>query len=111
MFYFHRTIPQEAYLDETGNSVVFIVKSKGKILGLSLIPCNEISRYGIRSKRDASPKVDRKIDDKMTQQLPLLAVTCGNETEALKELNIRANANNDSLAKQIIKTLHGGESN
>lgn len=76
-------------------------------MGLTLIPCKEISRYGIRGKRGASPKVDRKIDDRMTQQLSLLAPSCGNDTEAFKELNIRASTNQDSLAKQIIKVLYG----
>lgn len=104
---FCRTIPQESHLDETGISLVFIIKSKSKILGLSLVPCKEISRYGIRGKRSASPKVDRKIDDKMTQQLSLLTPQCGNETEAFKELNTRASTGHDSLAKQIIKILHG----
>ena len=94
-------------MDKTGVSLVFIVKSKSKVLGLSLIPCKEISRYGIRGKRRDSPKVDRKIDERMTQQLSLLAPLCGSETEAFKELNIRATTNHDSLAKQIIKTLHG----
>ena len=89
-------------MDETGNSLVFIVKNKGKILGLSLIPCVEISRYGIRGKRGT--KVERNIDDRMTQQLSLLAPMCGSDTEAFKELNSRASQ--DELAKQIIKILH-----
>ena len=95
-------------MDETGNSLVFIVKNKGKILGLSLIPCVEISRYGIRGKRDrTSSKVEqRNIDDKMTQQLSLLTPMCGSDTEAFKELNSRAHVHHDGLAKQIIKILH-----
>ena len=94
-------------MDKTGISLVFIVKNKSKVLGLSLIPCKEISRYGIRGKRGNSPKVDRKIDDRMTQQLSLLTPLCGSGTEAFKELSIRASNNHDSLAKQIIKSLHG----
>ena len=86
---------------------MFVVKNKNKVLGLSLIPCKEISRYGIRGKRGNSPRVDRKIDDRMTQQLSLLAPLCGSGTEAFKELNIRASTNHDSLARQIIKLLHG----
>ena len=94
-------------MDKTGNSLVFVVKSKNKVLGLSFIACNEISRYGIRGKRGFSPKVNRVINEKVTQQLSLLTPSCGSETEAFKELNIRASANHDILAKQIIKTLHG----
>lgn len=104
--FFCRTIPQEAHLDKTGISLVFIVKNKSKVLGLSLIPCKEISRYGIRGKRGNSPKVDRKIDDRMTQQLSLLSPMSGSETEAFKELKIRASTNQDVLAKQVIKILH-----
>ena len=98
-------------MDEIGVSLVFVVKSKSKVLGLSLIPCKEISRYGIRGKRSTgSPKIDRKIDGSMTRKLSLLAPLCGIETEAFKELNIRASTGQDSLAKQIIKILHGDRS-
>ena len=76
-------------------------------MGFSLIPCKEISRYGIRAKRGTSPIVIRTIDDKITQHLSLLPPLCGVKVEAFKELHIRASTNQDSLAKQIIKTLHG----
>lgn len=94
-------------MDETGTSVVFIVKNKNKILGFSLVPCKEISRYGIRAKRGTSPVVNRTIDDKMTKHLSLLPPLCGVEVEIFKELHIRARTSHDNLAKQIIKILHG----
>lgn len=65
-------------------------------------------RYGVRGKRGSSAiKIDREIDDKLTQQLSLLSPFCGSETEAFKELNIRVSTKQDSLAKQIIKILLG----
>ncbi|XP_065898869.1 protein unc-13 homolog D-like isoform X2 [Dysidea avara] len=96
------TIPQEDHLDSPGTSVVFVVKSKGKLLGLSLISCKDVPRYGIRGKRCASPQLQRRVDVNKNRILPLIHHVI-DDSQALKELNFRATQSRDFEAKQIVK--------
>ena len=102
MCYIDRTIPQEDHLDRPGTSVVFVVKSKGKLLGLSLISCKDVPRYGIRGKRCASPQLQRRVDVNKNRILPLIHHVI-DDSQALKELNFRTTQSRDFEAKQIVK--------
>jgi len=97
-----RTIPQEDHLDRPGTSVVFVVKNKGKLVGLSLISCKDIPRDGIRGKRCTSPQLQRKVDDAKNRIIPLINHVI-DDSQALKELNFRATQSRDIEAKQIVK--------
>ena len=97
-----RSIPQEDHLDRPGTSVVFVVKNKGKLLGLSLISCKDILRYGIRGKRCGTPQNQRKVDANANRALPLIDHIF-DDSQALKELNFRATQGKDIKAKQIVK--------
>jgi len=99
---FCRTIPQEDHLDRPGTSVVFLVKNKGKLLGLSLISCKDIIRYGIRGKRCTSPQLQRKMDVNKNRIIPLINHVI-DDSQALKELKFRATQSRDIEAKRIVK--------
>ncbi|XP_065898872.1 protein unc-13 homolog D-like isoform X2 [Dysidea avara] len=101
---YEMTIPQETHLDHPGTSVVFLVKNRSKLLGLSVISCKDVRRFGVRGRRSSSQSVERKIDETLNKTLPLINYMCV-DSQAFKELHFRASRSQDNMAKQIIKII------
>jgi len=100
----YRTIPQETHLDHPGTSVVFLVKNKSKLLGLSVVSCKDIPRFGIRGRRSSIQPIERKIDETLNKTIPLINYMCV-DSQAFKELHFRANHSQDNMAKLITKII------
>lgn len=73
-------------------------------MGLSVTPCKDITRFGVRGKRSSGQPVERKINESLNKTLPLINHR-GIDSQAFKELHFRANHRQDNVAKQVTKII------